>query len=301
MEFNYEPTRGGWRKFEGNPVLGDPEMGTCFDVHVHRIGNGYRMYFSWRPKRSVAFTESADGIHWGAPRLLLSPRPESGWEDDINRNCVVVHNGIWHMWYTGQARGFSRIGYATSTDGVRFQRTAGTPVMIPELPWEKESVMNPFVLRDNKRNLFRMWYAAGETYEPDAIGFAESEDGFHWRKALCNPVFVAGEDPYDRARVGGCEVVENADGSFTMFYIGYEDLHTARVCAASSPDGITRWTRLESNPLISPSPESWDAAACYKPSVCFDPENNRWMLWYNGRTEHREYIGLATHSGKKLD
>ncbi len=300
MEYDYEPERGNWRKFEGNPILGGPEMGTCFDVHVHRIAGGYRMYFSWRPKKSVAFVESADGIHWGEPRLLVSPRPESGWEDDINRNCVVVRDGLWHLWYTGQARGFSRIGYAKSSDGVNFRRVGDEPVMIPEFPWEKQSVMNPFVLPGGGKGGFRMWYAAGETYEPNALGFAESEDGIHWRKSPCNPIFIHGTEQYDKERVGGCEVVENPDGSYTMFYIGYEDIHTARICAATSPDGVTRWTRLQANPLLSPSLDSWDSAACYKPSALYDRENDRWMLWYNGRTANREYIGLATHPGAIL-
>ena len=110
-------SNSAWEKFTGNPVLGSAELGTCFDVHVHRLENGFRMYFSWRPQRSLAFVESPDGVRWDAPRIILGPNPESGWEDNINRNCVVVRNGIHYMWYTGQARGFSRIGYAVSEDG----------------------------------------------------------------------------------------------------------------------------------------------------------------------------------------
>ena len=89
---------GQWRKYAGNPVLGDPEMGTCFDVFVARQGGDYQMYFSWRPKKSIAVCRSADGVHWDAPEILLAPRPESGWEDDVNRNCVLYRDGRWHMW-----------------------------------------------------------------------------------------------------------------------------------------------------------------------------------------------------------
>ena len=31
-------TSGGWVKYEGNPVLGGEEIGTCFDVNVTREG-----------------------------------------------------------------------------------------------------------------------------------------------------------------------------------------------------------------------------------------------------------------------
>jgi hypothetical protein len=41
--------------------------------------------------------------------------------------------------------------------------------------------------------------------------------------------------------------------------------------------------------------------ACYKPSVFPDEENDRWLLWYNGRNQGAEYIGYAVHEGLKLD
>ena len=35
--------------------------------------------------------------------------------------------------------------------------------------------MNPFVMYEDGK--FKMWYAAGETYEPNVICYAESDDG----------------------------------------------------------------------------------------------------------------------------
>ena len=48
------------------------------------------------------------------------------------------------------------------------------------------------------------------------------------------------------------------------------------------------------------TPGGWDADACYKPSVIRDEENNRWLLWYNGRKASAEYIGLVVHEGLDL-
>src|SRR5262245_15876572 len=53
----------GWQKFEKNPVLGGA-LGTCFDISVLRADDGYRMWFSWRPKQSIALVESPDGLSW---------------------------------------------------------------------------------------------------------------------------------------------------------------------------------------------------------------------------------------------
>src|SRR5262250_2610664 len=91
-------TAAGWVKYPKNPVLGGP-LGTCFDVAVLREGGTYRLYFSWRPKRSIALVESKDGVAWGKPSIVLGPNKESGWEDDVNRPVVLKQGGRYVMWY----------------------------------------------------------------------------------------------------------------------------------------------------------------------------------------------------------
>jgi len=290
----------GWVKDPGNPVMGSPELGTCFDLNVVPWGKAkYNSYFSWRGHRSIALSRSEDGVKWTPPVKCLSADPTSGWEDNLNRASVWYKDGTYHMWYTGQAHGYSKIGYATSRDGVTFTRVSRLPVMISERPHEGFSVMNPHVRWDDARGCWRMWYAAGETYEPNVLCYAESKDGLKWEKSLLNPIFVKGSG-WDRDRVGGCEVHPLPDGRWVMFYIGYSDIDTARIGAAISPDGISGWKRLEANPLVEPTPGEWDSAACYKPSVVRDEKNDRWLLWYNGRTANREYIGLVEHKGLDL-
>ena len=293
---------GGWTKHHGNPVMGNPELGTCFDVNV--VTNGaakFNMYFSWRPMNAVALARSDDGVAWSEPQICLEADESSGWEDVVNRSCTLFWNGEYHMWYTGQARGYSKIGYAKSKEGVRFTRVCDEPVLIPERPHEGFSVMNPYVMRDEARDVFRMWYASGETYEPNVICYAESTDGVHWTRSPLNPIFVrGGRGAWDRDRVGGCEVHRLADGRYVMFYIGYSDVNTARIGAAISQDGIRAWKRLKGNPLVEPTKGEWDSAACYKPSAVWDGENGCWRIWYNGRTGSREYVGMAVHDGYDL-
>jgi hypothetical protein len=108
--------RGGWMKSPANPVLG-AELGTCFDACCLKEGSTFRMWFSWRPRKSIALTESRDGIHWSAPEIVLGPNASTDWEADINRPGVVKRADGYHLWYTGQSRQRSWIGYATSKDG----------------------------------------------------------------------------------------------------------------------------------------------------------------------------------------
>ncbi len=292
-----------WIKYEGNPVLGNPELGTCFDVNVIPEGSArYNMYFSWRPQKAIALSRSEDGIQWTDPVIVLGCNSTSGWEDYLNRSCTLFWDGKYHMWYTGQARDSSRIGYAISDDGIHFKRVVTQPVLEPTLSFEGASVMNPYVLRDEKRDIFRMWYSAGETYEPNVLCYAESKDGIHWERYSGNPIFEHGEPgSWDQDRIGGCEVHQLSNGKYALFYIGYTDINTARIGAAISKDGITGWERLKSNPLVEPTPDAWDGEACYKPSVSYDKDNKRWLLWYNGRKGSTEYVGLVIHEGKKLE
>jgi predicted GH43/DUF377 family glycosyl hydrolase len=284
-----------WKKHEGNPVLGG-KLGTCFDVAVLKDGPTYRMYFSWRPKKSISLAESADGIHWGEPRIVLGPNPNSGWEDDINRPGIVKRGDEYHLWYTGQSKGHSRLGYATSTDGTTWKRAGDQPVLVPDQPWEKVAVMCPDVMWDNESKQFRMWYSGGEQYEPDAIGYATSPDGVHWTKSPDNPIFKAEPShAWERHKVTACQVVRHGDW-FYMFYIGFRDVDHAAIGIARSRDGIRNWERLPGNPIVRPTPGGWDSDACYKPFAIFD--GKRWLLWYNGRSGAFEQIGLATRDGE---
>ena len=296
-------TRAGWEKFEGNPVLGG-SYGVCFDISVLETDGGYRMYFSWRTRKSIAVTDSRDGFFWSEPEICLAPRPTpQGWENDLNRPAVVYREGIYHMWYTGQFHsgdrgGTSHIFYAVSEDGIHFQRKQDEPVLWPEEPWEKSSLMCPDVMWDEEEQLYKMWYSGGEKYEPNAIGYAVSKDGIHWEKRAGNPVFQADpENPWEQHKAAGCHVIK-LDGEYLMFYIGYQNEDYAQIGLAKSKDGVSGWMRHPENPIIAPDPGAWDGEACYKPYAIYD--GNRWMLWYNGRKGHVEQIGVAVHEGWEL-
>ena len=62
--------------------------------------------------------------------------------------------------------------------------------------FEGKSVMNPHVIYDNEAKIFKMWYAEGETYEPDVICYAKSKDGINWIKYKGNPIFLPNKNFY---------------------------------------------------------------------------------------------------------
>jgi predicted GH43/DUF377 family glycosyl hydrolase len=290
-------TSASWIKHPDSPVLGG-ELGTCFDITVLREGNTYRMWFSWRPKKSIALTESQDGVHWSKPIIVLGPNDRTNWENDLNRPVVIKQGNEYLMWYTGQARGRSWIGLASSREGKTWHRRSDQPVLSAEHPWEKGAVMCPHVIYDDQTRLFRMWYSGGEQYEPNAIGYAISPDGLHWTEHERNPIFQPDEkSAWEKDRVTACQVTRQGDWH-VMFYIGFHDRDHAQIGLARSQDGITGWQRHPANPIIRPGQNRWDQDAVYKPYALFD--GRRWLLWYNGRKGGTEQIGLATHDGGDL-
>jgi predicted GH43/DUF377 family glycosyl hydrolase len=289
---------GKWVKYEQNPVLGGGDLGTVFDISVLKVGDVYNMYCSWRPKKSLALSTSTDGKNWSKPQVILGPNDANEWENNLNRPVVVLKDKVYHLWYTGQANGKSWIGYATSTDGINFTRRSNDPVLSAEEDWEKVAVMCPHVIWDEQEKLFKMWYSGGEQYEPDAIGYATSPDGLKWTKRK-EPVFVA--DPaksWEQHKVTACQVIKRKS-DYLMFYIGFHNIDFAQIGMARSKNGIDQWERYAGNPIISPTPDGWDASACYKPYAI--QEKDRWLLWYNGRNESLEQIGLAIYTDNKLD
>ena len=289
--YDFPSQNGGWEK-QGIPVFGDDTTGSVFDPCVIQTAQGFRMFVSERKNGTILCTDSVDGIHWGKWRTALENGSVGSWEERVNRATVCKTGGKWLMWYTGQSKEYSAIGIAESLDGIRFRRLSSAPVLLPEAMCEKGSVMNPCVLWDTDESLFKMWYAAGEQYEPDVLCYAKSPDGVHWEKYADNPVLEKSGEKYDCCKVGGCDVIKEG-GKYHMFYIGYQNVDTARICVAESENGITGWTRCAENPILSPEKGAWDADAVYKPSVLNDRDEKKLLLWYNGRKRECERIGLA--------
>ena len=114
--------------------------------------------------------------------------------------CVLIENGRWRMWYVscvewvlehGRPRHRYLIKYAESSDGIRWQRTG--IVAIGFASAGEYAISRPSVIRD--RDLYRMWYShRGGAYR---IGYAESPDGIHWRRADEEVGIAPGPEQWD--------------------------------------------------------------------------------------------------------
>lgn len=296
--YDYQETSGGWRKYKCNPVLGNENTGSMFDPFVRLVDGEYFMCVSKRKNHTLMMYTSLDGITWENECEILRGKQGSSWETSVNRGCFAIKDKKWYLWYTGQHNGNSRIGLAVSEDGKKYNRLSENPILIPELEHEGDAVMNPCVIWDKERQRFRMWYAAGENYEPDVICYAESIDGILWTK-YPHPILTSDvSNAYQKFKVGACDVVKVSSEQFLMAYIAYQNIDVARICLAYSKDGITNWQPIVENPVIAPGQNKWDGHSVYKPSLCINQERHCAMLWYNGRFKKNEFIGMAFYEEK---
>ncbi len=292
-DYSFEnSTNYGWKKYSKYPVLGNIKTGSFFDPYVILVGDEYYMYFSDRKNWSIALSKSFDWINRSSPVLVLFPSGTNNWEKIINRACVIYKDNKFLMRYTWQFDGKSNIWYAESLDGINFTKFNSNPIMVPELDFEWKSIMNPNVIYDKDNNIFKMYYAAWEQFEPDCIWYAESPNGIN-RTKKSTPVLEKSNDldSYDYYKVWATDVHRMKNWQYIMFYIWYTDIHTWRIMFAISKDGI-HWEK-DKNYIISNTKFWFDGDSVYKPSALYNEKENNWMLRYNGRLIDREYIGLA--------
>jgi len=296
-----------WKKSDNNPVLDIGPNGNWDDYHVmdHAVLRGPAGYQMWYTGCDGAnyqlgyatwdgFSQEWDKLSKvGGPVLSLGP--PGTWDDNYLYGCTVLHEaGIYRMWYTGHDGSNYRIGYATSTDGVTWEKydCNGGPVLPlgPSGEWDDYHVYAPSVLYDG--TTFHMWYSGydGSRYR---IGYATSTDGVEWDKHNGNggPVLDLGSSgEWDDYYVFSPCVLSTPSG-YEMWYTGYDGNY--RIGYAKSPDGHT-WTRWYDNPVLGlGAGGTWDDVHVYYPSVYRDPQG-RAHMWYAGYDGSRWRIGHAT-------
>ncbi|MCG8375477.1 MAG: hypothetical protein MI702_03255, partial [Chlorobiales bacterium] len=196
----------------------------------------------------------------------------------------------------------TRICLATSSDGINFVRHPDNPVLDigPQESWDSLNVETAFVIYDNDH--FKLYYMGADTEDGEefisgkkitlgAIGLATSTDGIHFTRYSKKPVLwpSSGDKPgrsgyWDSWGVEGPWVIKNKNGSYWMWYGGVGSVDSARsqtsgIGLAFSEDGIV-WEKYAENPVLSESPDQWDAYHVIDPSVI--RSGNRYHLWFHG-------------------
>ena len=237
------PNGISWTRNESNPVLTPSQSWEINGVSGPSVildGTTFKMWYTGVDELGVArigYATSSDGILWTkyADNPVLDVGAGGSWEDeDISVPTVIKVEDTYHLWYTGFDGSTSRIGYASSSDGIAWVKDANNPILdVGDVgDWDWLTVYSPDVVKVG--DTFRMWYS-GETLPPAwQTGYAESTDGSQWtRKGLSIPEGQTGsfdEFSADHASV----LVEGSDYSIWYGGIDSEETYTIGLATAQT-------------------------------------------------------------------
>jgi len=177
---------------------------------------------------------------------IISPRGD-GWEAAGTFNpAVIEHEGRIVMLYRAQDRnGISRLGYASSSDGVTFARR-DQPVLSPETEYEQGGgIEDPRLVKFG--DTCYLTYT-GYNRKDAQLCLATSHDLVHWeRQGVILPASKG------RWNVGwtkaGAIVPQKIDGKYWMYFLGTAADRTDQMGLAYSTD-LLHWSEPLDTPVL---------------------------------------------------
>lgn len=230
------------------------------------------------------------------PIITHKPSPEIN-NLYINPGAVLFHDGKFHMFFnsfTGWP-GVIKVGYATSTDGYRWQMVQDAPVFTTDqIPFGKgQADVSVVLVMDDDT-----WVIYFHTISEGQIGRATATSPLGPWLVDADPVLVPGpKGAWDQTWLGWPSVVK--DGDELRMYYGAKAGGNFAIGMATSTDGI-HWMKyndpttkgslyVESDPVFTPGAD-WEFNKVDRPRLVKTPDG--WIMLYQAGTAI-EQRGLA--------
>lgn len=248
---------------------------------------------------------------------VFSPKVGAWDGGEVNPGAVIYHDGRFHMFYNGLKQwpqGYS-IGYASSQDGIDWQRVQAEPILTIkdiEPGAHKNLVANSVLVDESGTWILYFSVAHSKDSFTGHIGRATAPAPQGPWQIDSEPVLRSGaEEEWDGNGVGHASVVITEEG-YVMYYTGFGEIELdgyrgvrGLVGLAKSVDGI-HWEKYDnpettdalysnSDPVFRADPEKgvWDRWHILDPNVRYT--GNSWTMIYRASTEHSYGdIGCAT-------
>ncbi len=130
----------------------------------------------YEPVYVIKYAHSADGIHWQRPNITCIPQLHEN--EAFAAPCVLKIKDVYHMWYCYRGsiayrnggKGGYRIGYASSKDGIAWERKdEEVGIGLSENGWDSEMMCYPYIVKvDDKLIMFYNGNGFGKT----GVGYA---------------------------------------------------------------------------------------------------------------------------------
>jgi len=225
---------------------------------------------------------------------IIAPRGK-GWEEAGTFNPAVARvNGKVVMLYRAQDQsGTSRLGYAESTDGLRFTRR-DEPVLGPSESYEKDGgVEDPRLVQFG--DTYYLTYT-GYNKTDAQLCLATSKDLIHWdRKGVIIPANKGNWNV--KWTKSGAIMPAKINGKFWMYFLGTSADGKDQGGLASSPD-LLHWTEATATPVLPVRPGQFDSRVA-EPGPSPILTSDGIVLVYNGADDNLVYrTGVAIFDRK---
>lgn len=224
-----------WVKYSGNPVLKEGAAGSWDETQVYnptvvKDGSTFKMWFTGYSTGAkyarIGYATSPDGITWTKhPTYVLDAGTFGAWDEGGVGECSVIKDGgTYKMWFAGSdSEQWWRTGYATSTDGIVWNKYSDNPILSEGAPgsWDEWAAAAPAVIKDG--STYHMLYGGINSSDAARIGYATSTDGKNWLKSPRNPLITEGLDSvWDNGNVFHATFFKDSNEEvFKIFYRGY--------------------------------------------------------------------------------
>jgi predicted GH43/DUF377 family glycosyl hydrolase len=198
----------------------------------------------------------------------------------VAEGSVIKDGDTYKMWYSGTDGTIRGIGYATSSDGINWNKHASNPILQQGAVGDWDSwgaFFGPAVIKDG--SVYKMWYSGGMSFlTSHRIGYATSSDGVYWEKYSGNPVLAPQcSASWDDQQLWFPEVIK--DGTTYHMWVGCYDGSINRIGYASSNDGISWQFDCDSPALDVGGAGDWDQSILVTSVL---KTGDGWMMWYQG-------------------
>ncbi len=215
---------------------------------------------------------------------ILSPRGDGFEARGVFNPAVTMVGARMAMLYRAQdAQGISRLGYASSADGVTFVRDPA-PVLSPDSPYERGGgVEDPRLVRIG--TTYYLTYTAYNGRDAQ-LALATSRDLHHWeRKGVILP---ANQGRWNvHWTKSGAILTERVAGRYWMFYMADARDRPDQTGIAFS-DNLLTWTEALDHPILERRPGKFDSRVV-EPGPPPIMTKDGVLLLYNGADDRLVY------------
>jgi len=227
-------------------------------------------------KKQIHFTR-IDGVP------LIEPNPDLDWEaGGVFAPAVIHENGIWKMLYRAYGVDkISRLGYAESYDGIKWQKDINPRVIPDKTGLEYSGIEDPRIVKIDDRYLVTYTaYADRKKYSQTRIRILETKDFYKFKHIT--PFFQRQWHKNDK---DGVLFPEKINGLYYMLHRLEPDIQL------SSSKNLKRWTKYST--VLSPTKNDWESlkigggAPPIRTSI-------GWLVFYHGVSNDKKYsMGAA--------